>query len=399
MVGNADTVALNVNNTVDGTNTLSIDGLPTLTILAHEASAQVSTVDVFVNGTEYTTVHVVEGGDGTINTIKTGTALIGQDGAISVYFPGAISEIVMYGTELTPADRNKIESYLALKYGITLTGTQAISYHNSVDTTIWDATTNAAYHNDVAGIGIDSGSALTQTTSSSINDDSIVTMIGTNVVSGSFLVWGNDGAVITYSTNVPSSYGYRLLRTWLAQETLEDVGTVDISFDLTALADMDTSGDFVLLTDSDGDFSDATEVTGATVSGNIVSFSGVNFNDGDFFTLVIPRTNNAPVANDDTATTNEDTEVVIDVLANDTDVDNNDALSIAEVNEAMSGTTAISGSMVTYTPDAEISGNDTFTYTVEDESGLTDVATVVITVIGTVMFISTPSFLEEHPQN
>jgi len=40
--------------------------------------------------------------------------------------------------------------------------------------------------------------------------------------------------------------------------------------------------------------------------------------------VTVTGTNDTPIANSDTATTNEDTSVIIDVLINDTDLDDDD---------------------------------------------------------------------------
>ena len=88
----------------------------------------------------------------------------------------------------------------------------------------------------------------------------------------------------------------------------------------------------------------------------------------------------APVAGDDTGSTLENNAVTIDVLANDTDADS-DVLSVSAVGEAANGTVAINDDgTVTYTPNADFFGDDSFTYTVSDDTGLTDTATVTVTV-------------------
>ena len=87
----------------------------------------------------------------------------------------------------------------------------------------------------------------------------------------------------------------------------------------------------------------------------------------------------APVANDDTAETDEDVPVTIDVLANDTDVDTGDTLTIQSVSDPANGTAVINAGQIDYTPDGEFSGTDTFTYTITDGTD-TDTATVTITV-------------------
>ncbi|MGL1292705.1 tandem-95 repeat protein [Vibrio parahaemolyticus] len=89
--------------------------------------------------------------------------------------------------------------------------------------------------------------------------------------------------------------------------------------------------------------------------------------------------NDAPVAKDDTAITDEDTPVTIDVLSNDTDVDG-DKLSIqsASVIEAQGKVEIVDGKLV-FTPAENFNGDAEITYTVTDGS-LTDQATVKVTV-------------------
>ncbi len=93
--------------------------------------------------------------------------------------------------------------------------------------------------------------------------------------------------------------------------------------------------------------------------------------------------NAAPVANNDTATTNQDTAVVIsNVLANDSDADG-DTLSVTGNGNASNGTVVRNGNSFTYTPNAGYTGSDSFTYTISDGNGGTSTATVNVTVNGT----------------
>jgi len=92
--------------------------------------------------------------------------------------------------------------------------------------------------------------------------------------------------------------------------------------------------------------------------------------------------NNDPVAVDDSTTTDEDTPVVINVLANDTDPDG-DTITVSEydVTSAEGGTVSCTtAGLCTYTPPLDFNGTDTFTYTISDGNGGTDTATVTVTV-------------------
>jgi acetyl esterase/lipase len=87
-----------------------------------------------------------------------------------------------------------------------------------------------------------------------------------------------------------------------------------------------------------------------------------------------------PAANNDTATTAFNTPLTIQVLSNDSDP-NGDALSITSVTQGANGAVVINGgTTVTYTPNANFAGADSFTYTISDGNGGVDTATVNITV-------------------
>ncbi|HIF5801099.1 TPA: tandem-95 repeat protein [Vibrio parahaemolyticus] len=89
--------------------------------------------------------------------------------------------------------------------------------------------------------------------------------------------------------------------------------------------------------------------------------------------------NDAPVAKDDIATTQEDTAVTIDVLPNDTDVDG-DKLSIESVSVPKEqGTVEVVDGKLVFTPAENFNGDAEITYTVTD-GALTDQAKVTVTV-------------------
>src|SRR2546422_9494811 len=93
--------------------------------------------------------------------------------------------------------------------------------------------------------------------------------------------------------------------------------------------------------------------------------------------------NDAPVAGDDAATTEEDHPVTLTaaaLLGNDADVDG-DALRVLAVGEAQNGLTRVNpDGSVTYTPGLDFAGNDQFTYTVSDGHEGNATGTVSITV-------------------
>ncbi|MEM8954446.1 MAG: cadherin-like domain-containing protein [Verrucomicrobiota bacterium] len=106
-------------------------------------------------------------------------------------------------------------------------------------------------------------------------------------------------------------------------------------------------------------------------------------------TVTLAGINVPPTANDDSGSGNEDSAgIVVDVLDNDSP-DTGTSLDPASVmivagSEPMNGSTSInpSNGEITYTPDPDFNGSDSFQYTVNDDvpSGPSDPATVSITV-------------------
>ncbi|EKB5005103.1 tandem-95 repeat protein, partial [Vibrio parahaemolyticus] len=109
----------------------------------------------------------------------------------------------------------------------------------------------------------------------------------------------------------------------------------------------------------------------------VVTSGGVS--ESTTVTVNVTPVNDAPVAKDDIATTQEDTAVTIDVLPNDTDVDG-DKLSIESVSVPKEqGTVEVVDGKLVFTPAENFNGDAEITYTVTD-GALTDQATVKVTV-------------------
>ncbi len=96
-------------------------------------------------------------------------------------------------------------------------------------------------------------------------------------------------------------------------------------------------------------------------------------------TFTVNGVNDAPVANDDIASTRGTEPVAIDVLANDTDVDG-DVLVLGTVNSPVHGSVAMSDGMLEYTAPDGFSGDDTFAYRVFDPAGEAAEAAVTVSV-------------------
>ncbi|MFH1807437.1 MAG: DUF2341 domain-containing protein [Pseudomonadota bacterium] len=92
-------------------------------------------------------------------------------------------------------------------------------------------------------------------------------------------------------------------------------------------------------------------------------------------------TGQAPQAVDDLAVTDEDTDVLVDVLANDVEPDG-EALRILSFTDGASGTVGIvSGTLLHYQPFADANGQDQFSYAISDGFNGISVAQVQVTVV------------------
>ncbi|MFV3308926.1 tandem-95 repeat protein, partial [Pseudomonas sp. NY15181] len=135
-------------------------------------------------------------------------------------------------------------------------------------------------------------------------------------------------------------------------------------------------GSFTLGSDGQYSFTPAKDWNGAvpeiTYTTNTGSSSTLN--------ITVTPVNDAPVANADSATVNEDSSVTLDVLHNDTDVDG-DPLTVTGASAGNGSLVINANGTVTYTPKANFSGTDTITYSISDGHGGTATSTVNVTVI------------------
>jgi hypothetical protein len=90
--------------------------------------------------------------------------------------------------------------------------------------------------------------------------------------------------------------------------------------------------------------------------------------------------NSPPVANNVSAQTVMNTNVNIPVLASCSDPDH-DPLTVTAVTQGAHGSVSINANnTVTYTPNSQYTGTDSFTYTIADPCGATATATVSVTI-------------------
>jgi len=219
-------------------------------------------------------------------------------GSGSNYFEGNMSEIIIVRSGLSAAEDAKIQSYLGLKYGLTVDQATVSNYVASDDTTIvWS---DGAYWNSVAGIAQDDGSGLDQRISRSQDLTSVITIASdndftsanagrTSLGDGNFLVWGNNGSPATSwvaGATAPAQHAINSC-VWKVAET-GTVGAVYLQVDVDHAANEFPSfiGDLYFVKGADLSLATPLPMT-ETSPGIWTTLSPVDFADGDLFSFVV----------------------------------------------------------------------------------------------------------------
>jgi hypothetical protein len=132
---------------------------------------------------------------------------------------------------------------------------------------------------------------------------------------------------------------------------------------------------------SSGSTTDQRGLTRPCDDATIANATGGDGGDVGAFENQVACANSPPDAVDDSVTILEDSGAnTIDVLANDTDPNSGDTLTVTAVTQGTHGTVVNNSTSVSYTPNHDFFGTDSFTYTIDDGHSATDTATVHVTV-------------------
>lgn len=368
-------------------------------------------INAYLNGTQVLTnitgptTLSNHGGDPGLGYVNGATQLFGDVTAPASPFSGIIYEMAYYNNIVyTSTNRTRIESYMALKYGVGL----SVNTINSSSTAIWNTTTNTGYNNDVAGIARDDNSGeLYQKQSKSASTDGLVSIgIGTientnfdnsGVISTNqhAMLWGNNDSTLVFESDGAPTGSLILDRAWKIQET-GTIGTVKISVPSNSSSlstKLPTASAVELLVDSDGDFS-----TGSTT--NTMILVGDNwettydFSDGDYFTFAVEGASLSVTTNGD-----EDGPINIVYTVTLTSVNTTGSTITFDLDDLGTGT-ATSGLDYTAIPGAQkisvLNSQQTGTYTivVADDSFEESTETIILQIsnpsdIGTTVGTST----------
>jgi hypothetical protein len=276
--------------------TANINGVPGIVRADYASTASITGANTAYNGLLSTSstcsAGVITPTDGTFEI--GGRTFGGQPGRI---FSGQIAEVIHFDMDALSggaADITKIESYLAIKYGLTLSNSGGGingNYTSSGGTTVWTASTGSAYHSNVIGIGRDDASALLQKQSHQADDAtriyisaalaaSNLSNTGSFSSDGQFVMMGSNGGALsnTGSTEYPAGIGGRITREWKLTNTAF-AGT--FSLDIRPASTCNNTG-FRLLVDDDGDFSNGASIYSSadgltfTNAGGVITIAGIS---------------------------------------------------------------------------------------------------------------------------
>jgi len=253
---------------------------------------------------------------------------------VASFFGGDITEIAVYKTALTEEARRQMETYFALKYGITLTLDNPATNNYvmpdglAAQTIVYDVTAHAGYTVTVAGIGKNFIACFDQKQSKAHGD---IVAIGRGEIAETnadnpndytddylHLTWGSNGLETNETTGVGSPLGFaHVKRVWATQEDAGDNGgsftDLDMEFDLNGTGfEVLATDELCLLVSASDDFSASACVVPVTIVDGIATFDAIDLNDAEFFTLAARDTDNDGVA--DVIDLDDDNDGITDAI-------------------------------------------------------------------------------------
>ena len=227
-------------------------------------------------------------------------------------FPGDMAEIIHYnGNTLTTTQVKQVESYLSLKYGITLDQTTAQDYLASDGSKFWNSSTGASYRNRIFGIGRDDNSGLEQrvsTSTTATGNDALLTLATDNndftsannsgtrttiAADKSFLMIGDDDGALAWTTINAPAQRQIVGRNWQIQATGPiSTGGLSVQVDMGKLPSPQGSNYYLLYNTGGTNIYTGSiiQVTGTQITGSLYQFTLPATASGSTATFTIATT-------------------------------------------------------------------------------------------------------------
>ncbi len=197
-------------------------------------------------------------------------------------FRGRLGELISYNQVLAAEDQQRVESYLALKYGITLDQSAPQDYVSSEPEVIYPArTTHQAFNRNIAGIGRDDEAAFNQNKSRALYGSANITLQHNAAFrkDEAFLVWGDNGGAASLRASFAGGSDNRFSRIWRVSES----GAIDTV--IVRLASKVATGlSHILISSAENFPAEATTKIALNIVGGNYEAT-LDFNDGEYFTF------------------------------------------------------------------------------------------------------------------
>jgi uncharacterized repeat protein (TIGR01451 family) len=194
---------------------------------------------------------------------------------------------------------------------------------------------------------------------------------------------GSDTATVTVTVaNAPPVADDQVATTGHHQATVVNVltGDTDPNDDTLDVSGLSAASHGLVVDNGDGTVT-YTPVYGYAGTDSFDYTITDNHGGTDTGTVTVTVTNAVPVAADDTAPVEVSQAQIVDVLDNDLDP-NGGLLTVTILTQPAHGTATLNPDRtITYTPDADYEGGDSFTYAIEDADNAVDSATVTLSVV------------------
>lgn len=201
----------------------------------------------------------------------------------------SICESIVFDRLLSSRERQKVDTYLALKNGITLDQTTPASYIGSDGRMVWDAVANAEFSHNIFGICNDTISRLYTHESTSAENADLLRITTDTLSPMSYVILGDDNQSLKYirEEGLPK----RLGRTWRVSTTGETPETMSIAFDAERIEET-----FPLESDEHYwlSINDTAYQKSADLGSLKAQFDDVPVNNGMTFTIIAARGDKQP---------------------------------------------------------------------------------------------------------
>ena len=324
------------------------------------ASGNVLANDSDVDAGDTKTVTGVAVGTVTAASQGVGSVLSGAYGTISISSSGAFTYNVNNNNIAVQALRTSVQTLVDI-FTYTMRDAAGLSSTTQVTITITGSNDAPIAVSDTAiaveSGGVNNGTPGSNATGNVLANDNDVDAGDTTTVTG--IIAGNANSAIG---NVGSS-------------VLGSYGSVQV----------DSGGVFTYVVDNSKPAVQALRTAADTLS-DVFTYTMTDtagLSSTTRLTITIQGANDAPIANSDNYSTNEQTTLTIaaaGILANDSDIDGGPLSALLESNPTKGTLVLSSNGGFTYTPFATSSGTDSFTYRAHDGLASSNLATVTITI-------------------